>query len=593
MHELVLELYNLCEQELEGADGLSANELQRARERRVTLALAGYRLRKIELAKQLATYPLQLAVIGPTQSGKSSVVNWILGKPLAQASAVAGFTVHCQGFAVGNTDHQGEWAQLFFDGLERQSQQALDRQLHSEYSISDASAASNALGDVVVWDTPDFDSAGSHLYQSAVLQATASADALMLVVSKEKYADKTVWDLLRTLRQLSVPVVIVMNKVIPEYRDELRASVSEKYQRLLESDPTDKHALISNAIPPVVFLNDTTVLSQAGEPDATEIEALRRAAKKALVRNSVAELNAGVNHFMQQHWPFWTAAVVREHQMAAEWRTLVDKACDQALQRYQDEYFAKATHRETLQLAMAELLVLLELPGVAQPLIRLRSAVTWPLRKLVSATRELQSDNAENDGSEDTRSGERRLLDELGPYVLTELKLRVADHQDSEPAWSGYRGGLVAQDQALLDGYRRGLDSYEILLKVEIDRAAQALYKQLQQQPATLNSLRVARITTDAAAVVLAVKSGGLGAVDLVVAPAMLSLTSMLTEGALGQYMQTVQSKLTDYQRAEVAKVVSRTLRARLYAVALSDTTHGITPETLAAATRQLELVDV
>jgi len=48
--------------------------------------------------------------------------------------------------------------------------------------------------------------------------------------------------------------------------------------------------------------------------------------------------------------------------------------------------------------------------------------------------------------------------------------------------------------------------------------------------------------------VVLAVKSGGLGAVDLVVAPAMLSLTTLLTEGALGQYMHRVQKKLTAFQ---------------------------------------------
>ena len=57
---------------------------------------------------------------------------------------------------------------------------------------------------------------------------------------------------------------------------------------------------------------------------------------------------------------------------------------------------------------------------------------------------------------------------------------------------------------------------------------------------------------------VLAVKSGGLGAVDLVLAPAMLSLTTLLTEGALGKYMDRIQRQLTAYQEKEVQSVIDR-----------------------------------
>ena len=82
------------------------------------------------------------------------------------------------------------------------------------------------------------------------------------------------------------------------------------------------------------------------------------------------------------------------------------------------------------------------------------------------------------------------------------------------------------------------------------------MYQQLEKQPALLNSLRAARVTGDAAAVALAVKSGGLAATDLLVAPAMLSVTTLLTESALGRYMTSVKDELKREQSTEVRQQV-------------------------------------
>ncbi len=52
---------------------------------------------------------LNIAVIGPTQSGKSTLVNLLLNQQAAGVSPLAGFTVHPQGFALNlNKD-------VFFD----------------------------------------------------------------------------------------------------------------------------------------------------------------------------------------------------------------------------------------------------------------------------------------------------------------------------------------------------------------------------------------------------------------------------------------------------------------------------------------------
>ena len=66
----------------------------------------------------------------------------------------------------------------------------------------------------------------------------------------------------------------------------------------------------------------------------------------------------------------------------------MDKVAAETAQRYRTEYIDSDRHREVIQLALSELLVLLEVPGMAKPLSKIRSVVTWPVRTLVGAARE-------------------------------------------------------------------------------------------------------------------------------------------------------------------------------------------------------------
>ena len=49
-----------------------------------------------------------------------------------------------------------------------------------------------------------------------------------------------------------------------------------------------------------------------------------------------------------------------------------------------------------------------------------------------------------------------------------------------------------------------------------------------------LNTLRATRMSADIAAVVVAIKTGTVGVSEALLTPAMLSVTSTLTEGAVG-----------------------------------------------------------
>ena len=65
-----------------------------------SLVLAESLFRYQKLQDNFSTTPFKnVVVIGPTQAGKSTIVNWLAGEQVAVADALAGFTRHAQGFS--------------------------------------------------------------------------------------------------------------------------------------------------------------------------------------------------------------------------------------------------------------------------------------------------------------------------------------------------------------------------------------------------------------------------------------------------------------------------------------------------------------
>jgi hypothetical protein len=114
----------------------------------------------------------------------------------------------------------------------------------------------------------------------------------------------------------------------------------------------------------------------------------------------------------------------------------------------------------------------------------------------------------------------------------------------------------------------------------------------LQEQPLALNSLRATRAAADAAVITLSLHLGGIGLHDLVIAPAMLSLTSMLAESAVGSYMHKVETELKQNQFNTVKQsLFIESLRKKLLQLPehASLTTHfNLSPDQLSAAEHQL-----
>ena len=126
----------------------------------------------------------------------------------------------------------------------------------------------------------------------------------------------------------------------------------------------------------------------------------------------------------------------------------------------------------------------------------------------------------------------------------------------------------------------------------EVEKTAQRLYGKLQEQPLVLNSLRATRVTTDAAAIALTIHLGGIGVHDLIFAPAMLTITSLLAESAIGGYMHKIEHELKQQQLHTVKQALFvDSMRLNLLALPeqLSTQAHfNISPEQLQAAQHQL-----
>ncbi|RMF78116.1 MAG: hypothetical protein D6744_10460, partial [Planctomycetota bacterium] len=304
--------------------------------------------------------PRQVAVVGPTQTGKSSVVNWMLGAPVAEVSPLAGFTIHPQGFARGG-DIDAPWTDRLFPGRRRTPRAELSRDDLVAYSLEwvagdgcDPDAAFQ-----VVWDTPDFDSLAATSYGDAVLESIALADVIVLVLSKEKYSDLSVWRLLRLIEPLARPLVVCVNKLTPDSAQPVLRSVRE---RLSEFGGEYRGA-------PVVALS---YLERASEypPSAAELRRVVREQMEAVDRGARAP---GACRLIRAHWDAWVAPIEAETAAQHAWRDVCAEAIRAALEAYERDFLNHPQRFDTFRRAVVELSQLLEPPRTAAVL----GSVRW------------------------------------------------------------------------------------------------------------------------------------------------------------------------------------------------------------------------
>lgn len=569
----MLEFIQLLKQRYQSVLSQQGNEARQSvyQQRIDQLILAEAFIRKGQLLHTSNSQPLHIAVIGPTQAGKSSLVNVLLNSQIAGVSPLAGYTVHPQGFCHGVSLADCQDVAHYFGRFQQLLQSQLSHDRHDCYSLTELNSTSPLLPCAVLWDTPDFDSIDSETYREGVIRTIALADSLILLVSKEKYADQSVWDMMAFLQALHQPVVICLNKLTEGSEAILINSLQEKW-RLARSD----------SFPEVVPL---FYEKQTGTPHWS-------AKQTNLLHNLVQQVSHKkqarfTQELLQKYWQNWLEPIRAEHQALTDWQQLCNEVMQSALASYQRDFLHHPHHYETFQHALAELLTLLEIPHLAGFLASTRKVLTWPVRQIMKLGRKRQ--HIANS------SHEVALLKQIAEHTLIQLVDKLLDHAEHNQQsqwWKALNSILRAQRTQLLNEFSQAAHLYHIDFQQDVEHAAQQLYHKLQQQPMVLNTLRATRVTADAAVIAFTLHTGGIGVQDLVIAPAMLTVTSILTESAIGSYMHKIENDLKQQQLHTVKqRLFIDTLIKRLLALPehLSALTYfNISPESLHAAEQQL-----
>jgi hypothetical protein len=502
-------------------------------------------IRKGMLLDSNPDLPLQIAVIGPTQAGKSSVVNLLLHANIAGVSPLAGYTVQAQGFCHALTPEDCDGMQHYFGRFQRVAQTELRPGRYDCYSLSPSAAASPLLPACVCWDTPDFDSIDAADYREGVIRTIALADIVVLVVSKEKYADQSVWEMMKAIEVFQQPTLICVNKLNEGSEAVILDSLRQKWLNTRQ-----------NALPILVPLLFQKAPSVPTWPQAAE-HAFADLAQQVNRHKHAARQQQLINRY----WLDWLQPVFAEHLAQRHWQALVDQTLAQAVKDYQRDYLNHPYHYETFQNALLNLLTLLEIPGIAKALGKTRRAMTWPFRKLFA----LGSGNVAVNPNQ-----ELGVLNQLGEHLLIQIADRLLEKTETELTdsrwWKETAMALRQKRVDLLRIYRQAVTDYHNDFQQDVEAAAQRLYVKLQEQPMILNSLRATRVTTDAGAILLAIQAGGIGIHDLVITPLMLTITSLLAESAIGSYMHKVEAELKQHQLNTVKTALFDVcLKQRLY----------------------------
>lgn len=493
-----------------------------------------------------------LAVAGPTQTGKSTVVNILAGGEYVQTSPLAAHTQRACVLAVGGAGEGGRLPTLHLG----------DRSLVPQPVDSDAPSC-------LIWDTPDFDSNAAAVYRQEVARVCALADLLLVVVSREKYADQSVWRILEITAPLETTTILCLNKCGGDADTDVIVQAIER--RLAENPAVGSH------IPVRTLPRLGADFAASLESDA--VASFRRDVLGRLERRPAPDRRAGLARLIRAGWDAWVEPVEQELACRREWSELLEAQTRAFLARYRSEYIDHSKHHDVAQKAIIGLLELLEIPALAGPISRTRRALTWPFRRLAAAV---------GKRAEAPVDKEVEVLDAAIEHYL--LTLRGEATARRHPWWRAMEVELARLEPELKQAFQASVEQYREEFQPRIDDLSRQLYARLQRNPATLNALRATRVGADAGGIVIAIKTGTLGLYDALFAPAVVSLTSYLTESVVGQYLKSVIAGLKREQYEKVSAIIHDAVERRLESLQpRAPELFGISAGELAQARRGLE----
>lgn len=553
---------------------------------RRALLLSGALLRNVVGGAILGAYrrrPAHATVFGGTQVGKSTTVNVLAGLPLARVHHTAGFTRHPQGFVPPAVDEATLFGDnpLSFEGFRQVAPTELTLERPDEYAVTRLTQTPH-LPDLVLWDAPDCDAVGAYHYQKGLIEALTIADAVVYVTSREKYAINAILEWVVLLLEAGLPVAVCLNMTPAHQQRDILESMRDALAQVAGRHGVPDPAATAAALMPAAAFEyvpggDVTLLYGA---DYEPGNRLRRAVKK-LADASLAERPERARKslaFIRRSVENVAAPALAELDAARLWEEEVGRALEAFAEDYRQNYLEDPNRYDAFNLVGIEILALLDppIPGLSRSLTAVRRTLSVPGRLIAMGGRALwrmMTTHAQPQTSEaprqETHSAEVQTFHQAHERLLNDLARTISQQQQASgrhrPFWDALDWAWEQNLSALQEDFRAELARHRERSEALVRQTARSIYDELAKDPVRLNVLRTGRITADAAAIIIAIKTGGVGVHDLVVTPALMSVveavSQALTENYVQHQRQSLKEKLLADTRAFADSVYGTRLR--------------------------------
>ena len=510
--------------------------------------------------------PVHVVLCGGTNTGKSTVLNVLLGRAAAGMGVRARLSQHPEAYRparFGDSFLEAvpgrftRYRRLRDEHPPRQSDEELRRDgYRPALAVLDperlpAPSLATAVAGAVLWDAPDFSTEEAQIYLGTVIDLLALADLVVMTVTDESYADDRGHVLLRLIGESGTALIVVANK-LPE-------------NPVLLDDLSRALAASGRVKAPILWLPQV----RGGSPEerlaslleTEQAKALRAAVEREAARGDRIKRQGveGALALVARDWDDLVRPLAAEAELGARWSEAVDRLTrEDVLEPYRREYLEGVQYEE-FNRALVQLSGLLQVPGIGPVMELAGKLVRLPFRLAVRVFARWQ-------GPRTGRAApppERQVLDESVSRWLAALKAEAMSLEATRahPAWGemvrtlsddDYRRVLLKQFDAAYAAYRAELDAL-------VRGRAEAIYRELQQHPKRLNVLRGANLLGNAFSVGLVIKSAGLNWSDAVLGPVAAGLWQNLLEWGLGRFLESQRSGLKAQQSQALGRSWKRT----------------------------------
>ncbi len=500
--------------------------------------------------------PLHLAVVGGAGTGKSTVVNFLVGSVVAETNPQAGYTRHPTAFVT--SDPTVAWPTYigFLGPLNRLSGDKpanTDEDVYQVKRIPVSAGQDNSLGSFVVWDCPDMTTWSSAVYGRRLVEVAALADVVVYVASDERYNDEVPTQFLHTLIRAGKSVVVVLTKV----RESDATALAEHFKREVLGRLPKWPDGTSPAVPVVTFpqmsLAERTDPAGAGSRYRVLLlnQILRQCGSETTLRlqtvtNAVKYLTTAADGLLE--------VARRDLAELENWRSAVLAGKAEFEDRYRREFLSGEPFRR-FDRFRDELLNQLELPGVG----RLMGSFLWVCRLPYywlrdSVIRWVSRPQFFN-------LSEHTVLTASLVGWLDKLQAEALRRCDTHPIWKQISGRFDAElGPQARDHFNRELRSYELKELNELEEAGQRLVGGLTNNPALLYTLRGAKLALDLGVVAGVIYFTWPPGWSLVLIPLGVSATHQATELGITAVVERVRTRVRDHRVHLVSETLSTPL---------------------------------